>query len=95
MEFSNVSVTDPNFPVIMPNGNNFIAGNSGFGSVLYMWIWNDQGVNPVSAQINGNITSFSLQPYSQPVPEPSNVALTTSGFVCLTGYKKKRKGFST
>jgi len=94
LRFSDTTVTDATTPVIMPDADNLITGSSNYGSVLYMWVRDKQGVNPGSAQINGNITSLSLQSYPMPVPEPATFALVAGGVFCFTAYRKKRKTFS-
>lgn len=97
LDFSNTFVTDPVHPLVVPSAGDLVPGNSYMGSVLYMWVLDNEGINPGNAQINGNITSLSLSRYVQPVPEPATVILLFIGLLSismLAGRKRIRDIFA-
>jgi hypothetical protein len=91
LDFNNTYVTDPATPLFMPNEADFVQGNSYGGSVFYMWVADNQGINPGNAQINANISSMSLKEYSQPIPEPATIILVLGGFLSLAVVRKSRQ----
>jgi hypothetical protein len=91
LNFSNTFVADPVHPLVVPNAGDLVPGNSYMGSVLYMWVLDNEGINPGNAQINGNITSLSLNKYVQPVPEPATVILLSMGLLSVSMMARRKK----
>jgi len=91
LDFINTFVGDPSHPMVLPDAADLIPGSSFAGSVLYMSLLDEQGIFPGNAQLNGNITSLSLQQYGLPVPEPATAILLVIGLTSVAAPVLKRK----